>query len=174
VFAELAHERFCRPHPTAVSGPLDELRQAFVDMTLEVSQHAASKVAAEAAFARATPDKPPGQDAKAKKAAADKRKDAATTTVAAAGTKPNDGTKPPRRSDMVTRRADSCSPSSNYMRHRVRLKWREWEHIGASGRVVSWIRHGVRVKFKNGLRPKPFNHGVSMKDATQPQLDFIA
>jgi hypothetical protein len=31
VFAELAHERFCRPRPTAVSGPLDALRQAFVD-----------------------------------------------------------------------------------------------------------------------------------------------
>jgi hypothetical protein len=36
VFAELAHERFYRPRPTAVSGPLDELRQAFVDKTLEV------------------------------------------------------------------------------------------------------------------------------------------
>jgi hypothetical protein len=60
------------------------------------------------------------------------------------------------------------------MRHRGRLRWREWEHIGASGQVVNWIRHGVRVKFKNGMRPKPFNHGVSMKDATQPQLDFLA
>jgi hypothetical protein len=58
------------------------------------------------------------------------------------------------------------------MRHRVRLRWRDWEHIGASGQVVNWIRHGVRVKFKHGLRPKPFNHGVSKKDATQPQLDF--
>jgi hypothetical protein len=39
---------------------------------------------------------------------------------------------------------------------------------------VKWIRHGVLVKFKTGLRPKPFNHGVSMQDATQPQLDFLA
>jgi hypothetical protein len=30
VFAELAHEHFCRPRPTAVSGPLDELPQRFV------------------------------------------------------------------------------------------------------------------------------------------------
>ena len=73
-----------------------------------------------------------------------------------------------------TRRADSCSPSSNYMRHRVRLRWRKKEHIGASGQVVNCIRHGVRVKLKNGLRPKPFNHGVTMKDATQPQLNFLA
>jgi hypothetical protein len=96
VLAELAHERFCRPRPTAVSSALDDLRQAFVDMTLEVSLHAASKEAARAAFARATPDKPPGQDAKAKKAAPDKRKTVAATVAAAAaaGTKPNDGAKP--------------------------------------------------------------------------------
>jgi hypothetical protein len=46
VFAKLAHERFCRPRPTAVSSALDELRQAFVDRTLKVSLHAASKAAA--------------------------------------------------------------------------------------------------------------------------------
>jgi hypothetical protein len=67
-------------------------------MTLEVSLHAANKAAAGAVFARATPDKPPGQDAKAKKAAADKRKAeaaaAAAATTSAAGTKPSDGTKP--------------------------------------------------------------------------------
>jgi hypothetical protein len=60
VFAELAHERLCRPHPTAVYGPLDELRQGFVDITLEVSLHAARKAAARAAFAKATPDMLPG------------------------------------------------------------------------------------------------------------------
>jgi hypothetical protein len=100
VFAELAHERFCRPRPTAVSGSLDELRQAFVDITLEVSLHAASKATAGAAFAKATQDKPPGQDAKTKKAAAHKRKAAAaaeTTVATATGTKPSDGTKPPTK-----------------------------------------------------------------------------
>jgi hypothetical protein len=100
VFAKLAHERFCRPRPTAVSGPLDELRQAFVNRALEVSMRAASKSALGAAFAKATPVKPPGHDAKAKKAAADKRKAAAAAAAAAAkaataaGTKPGDGTKP--------------------------------------------------------------------------------
>jgi hypothetical protein len=60
------------------------------------------------------------------------------------------------------------------MRHRVRRKWREWERIGASGEVLlSWIRHGVRVKFKHGVRPRPFNHGISMLDATPAQLEFI-
>jgi hypothetical protein len=95
VFAELAYQRFCRPRPTAVSSALDELRQAFVDMTLEVSLHAASKEAPRAAFARATPDKQPGHDAKANEAAVDKRKAAAGGAAAApAGTKPYDGAKP--------------------------------------------------------------------------------
>jgi hypothetical protein len=61
VFAELAHERFCRPRPTAVSGPLDALRQAFVDRTLEVSLHAANKAAAGAAFAKITRTSRPAQ-----------------------------------------------------------------------------------------------------------------
>ena len=39
---------------------------------------------------------------------------------------------------------------------------------------MNWIRHGVRAKLKNGLRPKPFSHGISMNDATQCQLDFVS
>jgi hypothetical protein len=81
VFAELAHERFGRPRPTAVPGPLDALRQAFIDRTLEVRLHAASKAAAGAAFAKITPDKPTCPDARARKAAADKRKAASTATA---------------------------------------------------------------------------------------------
>jgi hypothetical protein len=91
VFAELAHERFCRPRPTAVSGPLDALRQAFVDRTLEVSLHAASKDVAGATFAKITPFKATGPDAKARKAAADRRKAAA---AAAAASRPSPHAKP--------------------------------------------------------------------------------
>jgi hypothetical protein len=77
---------------------VDELRHAFLDTTLEVSMYASGKEAARATFAKATPDKPPGQDAKAKKAAADKRKAAdASTTSIATGTKPGDGTRPPTK-----------------------------------------------------------------------------
>jgi hypothetical protein len=60
VFAKFAHERFRCPRPTAFSGPLDELRQAFVDITLKISMDAASKAAARAAFAKAAPNWPPG------------------------------------------------------------------------------------------------------------------
>jgi hypothetical protein len=77
------------------------------------------------------------------------------------------------RDDGVARRADSCSPSSLFMRHRVRRRRREWERIGASGQVLSWIRHGVRLKFKQGTLPRLFNHGTSMQDATPAQLEFL-
>jgi hypothetical protein len=60
-FAELAHERFCRPRPTAVSGPPDALRQALIDRTREVSLYAASKAAAGAAFAKITRTSRPAQ-----------------------------------------------------------------------------------------------------------------
>jgi hypothetical protein len=59
------------------------------------------------------------------------------------------------------------------MRHRVRRRWRECERIGTSGQVLNWIRHGVRVKFKRGIRPRPFNHDTSMLDATPAQHDDL-
>jgi hypothetical protein len=77
------------------------------------------------------------------------------------------------RSGGVARRADSCSPSSPFMRHRVRRRWREWERVGASGQVPNWIRHGVRVKLKQGTRPRPFIHGTSMLDTTPAQVEFL-
>jgi hypothetical protein len=79
---------------------LDALRQAFVDRTLEVSLHAANKVGVGATFVKVTADKPPGPDAKARKAAADKRKPAvASTTVVRAphATKTTDTTRPPQK-----------------------------------------------------------------------------
>jgi hypothetical protein len=45
VHIELAHIRFCRLIPAAVTGTLDALRQAFVDRTLEVNLHGGNKVA---------------------------------------------------------------------------------------------------------------------------------
>jgi predicted aconitase len=79
---------------------LDALRQALVDRTLEVTLHAASKAAAGAAFAKIAPDRPPSPDARARKAAADKRKAAAAGAAAARATplaKPTDPTKPPSK-----------------------------------------------------------------------------
>jgi hypothetical protein len=60
------------------------------------------------------------------------------------------------------------------MRHRVRRRLREYELIEASDQLVSRIRHEVRVKFKHGLRLRPFNHGISLLDATTSQLAFLA
>jgi hypothetical protein len=89
---------------------LDELRQAFVDRMLEVSLHAANNIVARVALAKATPDMPPGHDAKAKKAGADKRKaaTAAAAAATAAGTKPGDGSKPPTKKLW-------CSPPCGFL-----------------------------------------------------------
>lgn len=59
------------------------------------------------------------------------------------------------------------------MRHRVRRSWRAWESIGASGKVLDMIRHGVKIPFRGGRRPRPFNHGVSLRNATPAQLSFM-
>jgi hypothetical protein len=129
VLVEVAHKRFCRPIPTVVSGTLDALRQAFVDRALEVNLHGGSKAATTLYFAKATPNRKPGPDAKTEKAAADKRKAADVRAAAAATTvraRPIDAPKSPLRSHGVARRADSCSSSSNYMRHRVWHNRRDW------------------------------------------------
>jgi hypothetical protein len=65
VFVELSHERLCRLRPTAVSGIVDALREAFVDRKLEVSLHAASKVGIGAASTTYIHYQPPGPNAKA-------------------------------------------------------------------------------------------------------------
>jgi hypothetical protein len=44
--------------------------------------------------------------------------------------------RPTRRNDGVTRRADSCTPDSNYMRHRVRRNRQAWKAISPSGQVL--------------------------------------
>jgi hypothetical protein len=59
VFAKLAHIRFCRPRPTTILGPLDALRQTFVDRILDVNMYAARKATTWVAFAKITPTKPP-------------------------------------------------------------------------------------------------------------------
>jgi hypothetical protein len=38
---------------------------------------------------------------------------------------------------------------------------------------VNWTRHGMRVNFKRSLRPRPFNHGASMLDASPFYLSFL-
>jgi hypothetical protein len=73
----------------------------------------------------------------------------------------------------VTRRADSCTPNSNYMSHRVRRNWQAWEDIGLSGQVLRWIREGVTIPLLNNRPPTPFNQVVSLLDATPEQLTFV-
>jgi hypothetical protein len=39
---------------------------------------------------------------------------------------------------------------------------------------VNLIGHGVRVEFKRGVRPRPFNLDMSMQDATPAQLELLS
>eukprot|EP00873_Tetraselmis_striata_P027140 jgi/Tetstr1/447404/TSEL_034840.t1 len=171
-FAELAYAKFCTPRRIAVSGQLDQLRRAFDDKTLDISLSAAGKAPAAAAFAKATtpdnnppPPSPPRGASNARKPQQRGRPQR----------RPQQPTRPKPRStsDGVARRADSCTPTALNLRHRVR-RWGDSESIGASGPVLSLIRQGIRISFKNGQRPRPYNHGVCMRDATQAQLDFMA
>jgi hypothetical protein len=152
-----------------VSGTLDAQRQAFVDRTLEVILHSSNKVAAIVTFARVTLNIPLDRILRPR------RRPQTAARWQHHPPQPHEPTRAPSlytlpnrfpRNDGVAHRADSYPPASSFMRHRVRRRWRELELIGASGQVASWIRNGVRVELKQGLRPRPSNHGVSMLGAT--------
>jgi hypothetical protein len=79
---------------------MDALRQAFEDRTPEASMHADNSAVDGASFVKTTPKRPPGHDAKAKKAATNKCKAATTATEsvgAIPGTKTSDVGKPPTK-----------------------------------------------------------------------------
>lgn len=48
----------------------------------------------------------------------------------------------------------------------------QWAAIGANGKVLSWIQHGVAISWKRAP-PPPFNQGVSLLDASPAQLSFL-
>ena len=54
---------------------------------------------------------------------------------------------------------------------RVRKQIAEWRRMGASRKVLSWIRDGVRVQWAKGP-PAPFHHGTSR--FTPPQQAWLA
>jgi hypothetical protein len=76
-----------------------------------------------------------------------------------------------------SRRKAECAPSQppragRYLRHPLRDQVTQWAQIGANGQVLSWIKHGVAIQWKQ-KPPPPFNLGVSMRDATPSQLAFM-
>ena len=60
------------------------------------------------------------------------------------------------------------------MRHRVRQKISKWKECGASGQVLEWIRHGVKIPWKHSRPPPPFNMGASCKDLPPEQAAFVS
>jgi hypothetical protein len=79
---------------------------------------------------------------------------------------------PRRKADGVHRRSDSRSSVSDYMRHRERRSWREWEKIGAIVQTLKWILESVSIPFKNKCPPPRFNQRVPLLDATSIKLEF--
>eukprot|EP00959_Pyramimonas_sp_CCMP1952_P040749 852123-Pyramimonas_sp.AAC.1 len=53
-----------------------------------------------------------------------------------------------RRQEPMASEDRSPSPptTGRYLRHRLRQQVSEWAKIGASGRVLAWIRHGVAIQ----------------------------
>ena len=70
------------------------------------------------------------------------------------------------------KRAASGSPSSPFIRHKLRMQVEEWRKIGASAKVLDWIAKGVRLRWKRGP-PRPFHRGISMVDLTPAQQAFM-
>ena len=53
------------------------------------------------------------------------------------------------------------------MAARVRAQLHQWRAIGASPQVLDWIKNGVRLRWRAGGPPKPFNHGEATFDPTE-------
>jgi hypothetical protein len=79
---------------------------------------------------------------------------------------------PRQRADGVHRRADSCNRASEYMRHRVRLSWRELGETRRE-RANPIAEPKVSIPFKNNNPPPRFSQGVSLLDATTAQTEFV-
>jgi hypothetical protein len=172
VFAELAHKRLCLSRLTAVSRPLDALRQALAKNTLEVSLYVATKIVAKCSLKLHHTDQPARiPRARRRRPTAAKQQPQWQPPQLEPTQAPTPYMRP--RNDSVARRRELGSPTTPYMRHCVRRRRRKWEQIGAIGQIVNWIRHWMWIKFKHGLRPPAFNHGVSMLDATHAQLSFL-
>jgi hypothetical protein len=143
VFAELANERFCRPRlprspahwmRSAKRSSTAPLRSTFTlpSKLLPVQLSPRSRQTSQRALTPRPAKQPPTNARQQHR----RQQPPAQHPLPSRPTK--HGHRP--RNDGVARRADSYSPTSSFMRHRVRRRWREWERIGASGQVLSWIQ----------------------------------
>ena len=53
------------------------------------------------------------------------------------------------------------------MAARVRAQLHQWKAIGASPQILEWLDKGVRLRWRAGGPPRPFDHGESTFDAEQ-------
>ncbi|KAK3267239.1 hypothetical protein CYMTET_24194 [Cymbomonas tetramitiformis] len=64
------------------------------------------------------------------------------------------------------------APSLSYLHDVVRQRRGAWRAAGAGSEEMQWITHGVKLRWKCGP-PPPFDHGVSLKDATHQQQVWL-
>ena len=70
-------------------------------------------------------------------------------------------------------RAASCPQASQYLRHKVRRKLAAWKAIGASPKLLRWIKEGVSIPFLHGP-PQRYHQGISFTDMTPDQFEFMS
>lgn len=74
-------------------------------------------------------------------------------------------------------RAPSPSPPAGQpqlLRHRLRSKLPAWRAAGAPPSVLRWIEEGVSCEWARGGPPPPYDLGVSLRDMTPAQEEFMA
>ena len=77
------------------------------------------------------------------------------------------------KNDGVPRRAFfQAKVSSSFLRNRLANHLEAWKRIGASGKIIQWIRRGVRIPWKNGP-PQPFHFGDSLSNISHEQQLFL-
>ena len=54
----------------------------------------------------------------------------------------------------------------------MRARLSAWRQIGASPRLLCWIKDGVKIQWRSNPPPS-FDHGESLSDATADELLFI-
>ena len=67
----------------------------------------------------------------------------------------------------------SAGARSAFLYERVRAALPAWERLGASKAVLVWIRDGVRLNFKGGRTPPPFDF-ANYEVLTPEQKEFMS
>ena len=80
---------------------------------------------------------------------------------------------PSRRHYRFSKQRRQVYEPGGALRVKVRRKLRNWFSAGASLEVLKWIKHGVRIEWKEGKRPAPFHQGRSFAGVSPEERAFV-